>query len=40
MTGVPQTGDESNMVLWLGLLIVSGLALGGLAIAKRKKQQK
>ena len=37
---VPQTGDESNMVLWLGLLIVSGLALGGLAIAKRKKQQK
>ena len=40
VTGVPQTGDESNMVLWLGLLIVSGLALGGLAIAKRKKQQK
>ena len=37
---VPQTGDESNPVLWLGLLIVSGLALGGLAIAKRKKQQK
>ena len=40
VTGVPQTGDESNPVLWLGLLIVSGLALGGLAIAKRKKQQK
>lgn len=36
---VPQTGDESNPVLWTVLLLVSGLALGGLAIAKRKKQQ-
>lgn len=35
---VPQTGDESNPVLWTVLLLVSGLALGGLAIAKRKKQ--
>ena len=40
VTGVPQTGDESNPVLWTVLLLVSGLALGGLAIAKRKKQQK
>lgn len=36
---IPQTGDESNPVLWTVLLLVSGLALGGLAIAKRKKQQ-
>lgn len=38
-SAVPQTGDESNPVLWTVLLLVSGLALGGLAIAKRKKQQ-
>ena len=38
-TTIPQTGDESNPVLWTVLLLVSGLALGGLAIAKRKKQQ-
>ena len=36
---VPQTGDESNPVLWMVLLLVSGLALGGLAIAKRKNLQ-
>lgn len=36
---VPQTGDESNPVLWTVLLLVSGLALGGLAIAKRKNLQ-
>ena len=36
---IPQTGDESNPVLWTVLFLVSGLALGGLAIAKRKKQQ-
>lgn len=35
---VPQTGDESPLVLWTVLLLVSGLALGGLAIAKRKQQ--
>ena len=39
VSAVPQTGDESNPVLWTVLLLVSGLALGGLAIAKRKKQQ-
>ena len=39
VTGVPQTGDESNMVLWLGLLIVSGLALGGITLYRRKKTQ-
>lgn len=36
---VPQTGDKSNPVLWTVLLLVSGLALGSLAIARRKKQQ-
>lgn len=35
---VPQTGDESPLVLWTVLLLVSGLAPSGLAIAKRKQQ--
>lgn len=35
---VPQTGDESPLVLWTVLLLASGLALSGLAIAKRKQQ--
>lgn len=36
---VPQTGDESNPVLWLGLLLLSGLALGGITLYRRKKTQ-
>ena len=36
---VPQTGDESNPVLWLGLLLLSSLALGGITLYRRKKTQ-
>ena len=36
-TAVPQTGDESAPALWLGLLIVSGLTLGGITLHRRKK---
>ena len=36
---VPQTGDTSNPVLWLGLLLLSGLALGGITLYRRKKTQ-
>ena len=36
---VPQTGDESNPALWLGLLLLSGLALGGITLYRRKKTQ-
>lgn len=36
---VPQTGDTSNPALWLGLLLLSGLALGGITLYRRKKTQ-
>ena len=36
---VPQTGDTSNQALWLGLLLLSGLALGGITLYRRKKTQ-
>ena len=39
VTGVPQTGDESNMVLWLGLLIVSGLALAALRLPSARSSR-
>ena len=32
---IPQTGDESSPVLWTVLLLVSGLALGGLALRRK-----
>lgn len=38
-TAIPQTGDESNPALWLGLLAVSALALGGLAFYKYKHRK-
>ena len=38
-TAIPQTGDESNPALWLGLLAVSALALGGLPFHKYKHPQ-
>lgn len=37
-TGIPQTGDESNPLLWVVLLAVSGSALGGLMVYKKKKE--
>ena len=37
---VPQTGDESNPVLWTVLLLVSGLALGGLALRRKTEHSR
>lgn len=34
----PQTGDNSNMVLWLALVLLSGSALAGTATYSKKKQ--
>lgn len=37
----PQTGDNSNMILWIGLLFVSGACIAGTAVfGKKKKYQK
>ncbi len=36
VTAIPQTGDNSNPTLWVVLLTVSALALGGLALLRRK----
>ena len=36
----PQTGDTSNLMLWIALLFVSGGAVVCTAVNKRKKQQK
>ena len=37
---IPQTGDESNPVLWTVLLLVSGLALGGLALRRKTEHSR
>lgn len=37
-TGIPQTSDNSNPMLWVVLLALSGSALGGMTIYKKKKE--
>lgn len=37
-SGFPTTGDSSNMLLWILLLVASGVALTGTAIYSRKKK--
>ena len=37
---VPQTGDNSSMLLWVAMILVSGLALVGTALYGRKKRAK
>ena len=37
---IPQTGDESSPVLWTVLLLVSGLALGGLALRRKTEHSR
>ena len=37
-TGSPKTGDESNLGLWLAIMVVSGLSLIGLAFTGRKSR--
>ena len=36
---IPQTGDESNPLLWVVLLAVSGSALGALVYTKKKREE-
>ena len=36
----PQTGDTSNLALWIALLFVSGGAVIGTAVTEKKKKQK
>ena len=36
----PQTGDNSNLMLWIALLLISGGALIGTTVTEKKKQQK
>ena len=36
----PQTGDTSNLMLWIALLFVSGGAVIGTAVTEKKKKQK
>lgn len=36
----PQTGDTSNLALWITLLFISGGAVIGTAVTEKKKKQK
>ena len=36
-TTSPQTGDNSNMILWISLLIVSAFGLAGTSVLGKKK---
>ncbi len=36
----PQTGDTSNLSLWLALLLAGGSAVIGTAVTEKKKKQK
>ena len=38
-TGSPQTGDSSNMMLWIGLLAASGAGAVGMTLYSRKKKE-
>ena len=40
LVDVPKTGDNSNMLLWVAMLLASGLALVGTALYGRKKRAK
>ena len=34
----PQTGDDSNIALWIGVLLAAGAALTGTAVYSRKRK--
>lgn len=36
----PKTGDDSNVVLWVVLMLAAGLGIGGVAYSKRRKDEK
>ena len=40
MTAIPQTGDESQPLVWVTLVVVSGAALAGLAVYRKKRSDK
>ena len=37
-TSSPQTGDDSNIALWIGVLLAAGAALTGTAVYSRKRK--
>ena len=39
-TSSPITGDESNLLLWGGLLILATAGIGGLAVYALKRKKK
>ena len=40
MTSIPQTGDESQPLVWVTLVVLSGAALAGLAVYRKKRSDK
>ena len=40
MTAIPQTGDDSQPLVWGALVVVSGAALAGLAVYRKKRSDK
>ena len=40
MTSIPQTGDGSQPLVWVTLVVVSGAALAGLAVYRKKRSDK
>ena len=34
----PQTGDDSNIALWIGVMLAAGAALTGTALYSRKRK--
>ena len=38
-TTSPQTGDNSNMILWIALLFISGGAVIGITVYSKKKKE-
>ena len=39
-SAIPQTGDESQPLVWVTLVVVSGAALAGLAVYRKKRSDK
>ena len=39
-SSTPKTGDSSNLGLWLGLMGLSALALGGTAVCLEKRRKR
>ena len=37
-TGSPQTGDNSNIALWMALMLAAGAVLTGTAVYSRKRK--